>query len=208
MEYQMKKTILLSSLIMLSLVVQAGLYRWVDDAGNVHFSDKVPVAASKKSHSKLNKQGDITKAIDPESVIQNNKDMAVYDENLKKQFLIDQIKAEAEAIVKKRDEYLLSTYENKGELVHSFESKIKMLNGSAKIIEAQNIVLNKKVVKLENKVITIKSKNTIKSLGLKIVDIHATIEQYKQALKDNNEQVAKLTMNYQEDLSRYLQLTE
>ncbi|MEE9326054.1 MAG: DUF4124 domain-containing protein [Cocleimonas sp.] len=204
----MKKAILLGTLIVMSLSVQAGLYRWVDDAGNVHFSDKVPAAASKKSHAELNKQGDITKAIDPEAVIQSNRDMALYDENLKKQFLLDQIKKEAEAVIKKRDEYLLSTYENKGELVHSFETKIKMLNGSAKIIEAQNVVLNKKVIKLEKSKSNIKSKNSILNIDVKIVDIHTTIEQYKQALKDNNEQVTKLTMNYQEDLTRYMDLTE
>lgn len=204
----MSKFAILGSLIILSFSAYAGLYRWVDDAGNVHFSDKVPASASKKTHSKLNKQGDITKSIDPEAVIQKNKDMALYDENLKKQFLIDQVKAEAKSVVRKRDEYLLSTYENKDELIHSFESKIKMLNGSAKIIEAQNVVLNKKIVKLKKSKVVLKSKNTLKSIDNKIVDIHSTIVQYKQALKDNSDQVTKLTMNYEEDLSRYIQLTE
>jgi len=40
-----------------SSIVYAKLYRWVDDEGNVHYSDQVPPEHSSKGHAELNEQG-------------------------------------------------------------------------------------------------------------------------------------------------------
>ncbi|WP_299872399.1 DUF4124 domain-containing protein [uncultured Cocleimonas sp.] len=204
----MKKIVVLGSVLLIALSAQAGLYRWVDDAGNVHFSDKVPAAASKKSHSELNKTGDVTKTVDPSS-LQNEKELEEIAANEKaKQEEIRRIKQEAMDIVYKRDDYLLATYENEDEIKHSFESKIKMLKGNSRILEAQNNVLSKKIVKLEKKVSTVKHKDTLLSLSGKIVNINKTIVQYKQALEENETQIAKLSANYKIDLERFIELTK
>lgn len=204
----MRKIVVLGSVLLIALSAQAGLYRWVDDAGNVHFSDKVPVSASKQTHSELNKTGDVTKTVDPSS-IQNEKELEeiAANEKAKKQE-IQRIKQEAIDIVYKRDDYLLSTYENEDEIKHSFESKIKMLKGNTKILEAQNNVLSKRIIKLEKKVTTITHKDSRQTLAEKIVNINKTIVQYKQALKENQTQIAKLNSDYKTDLNRFLELTK
>ena len=43
---------------------QAGLYRWVDEYGDVHYSDKVPPKYLKKEHEELNEQGTLVKKHD------------------------------------------------------------------------------------------------------------------------------------------------
>ena len=111
-------------------------------------------------------------------------------------------------VVYKKDDYLLSTYENKNELSHSFESKIKMLEGNTRILKAQNNVLNKKVAKLEQKVTSTTHKDMLNTLAGKIVNINKTIKQYKQALEENETQIAKLNSNYKTDLARFLELTK
>lgn len=204
----MKKIVVLGSALIIALSAQAGLYRWVDDAGNVHFSDKVPAAASKKTHSKLNKTGDVTKTVDPSSK-QNEielKEIAAKEQEQRDE--IQRIKQEALDVVYKKDDYLLSTYENKNELSHSFESKIKMLEGNTRILKAQNNVLNKKVAKLEQKVTSTTHKDMLNTLAGKIVNINKTIKQYKQALEENETQIAKLNSNYKTDLARFLELTK
>ena len=204
----MKKIVVLGSVLLIALSAQAGLYRWVDDAGNVHFSDKVPASASNKSHSELNKTGDVTKTFDPSS-IQNEKELEeiAAREKAKKEE-IKRIKQEALDIVYKRDDYLLATYENEDELKNSFESKIRMLEGNSRILEAQNNVLNKKIVKLEERVTTVTHKDTLNTLAGKIVNINKTIIQYKKALEENNTQIAKLNADYKTDLNRFLELTK
>ena len=182
----MNKLVVLGATLMFVLSAQAGLYRWVDDAGNVHFSDKVPVAASKKSHTKLNKAGSVTKTVNPESVQREIDSLEQAAKEKKRLDEIERVKHEANEVIQKRDDYLLSTYENKHELINSFESKIKMIEGNTRILKTQNNILDKKIVKLENKVKSTTNNDTVKSMANKINSINRTINQYTQALIENN----------------------
>lgn len=204
----MKKILVVSIALLLASSVQAGLYRWVDDNGKVHFSDKVPAAASKKTHTKLSKSGDITGQIDP-AAKQRKLDLRKARKKEKEELAkLRRISYEAQAEIQKRDDNLLSTYENEGELVRFFASKIKMVEGNNKILEAQNGVLHRKVVRLEAKATQTEHDPTLKNIAKKIVNINKTIEQYKQALLENEKQLLRLTKNYQTDLARFKELTE
>ena len=88
------------------------------------------------------------------------------------------------------------------------QEMVKMLEGNSRILEAQNNVLNKKIVKLEKKVTTTTHKDTLNTIAGKIVNINKTILQYKQALKENEIQISKLNANYKTDLNRFLELTK
>lgn len=204
----MKKLALISFSLVMAVSAQAGLYRWVDDAGNVHFSDKVPAAASKKSHAKLNKSGDVTQKVDPESK-QKKIDLKKAKQREKEQIAeLHAIKAEAQAIIQQKDDNLLSTYEDEKELVRYFESKIRMVEGNSKILEAQKTVLKKKVIKLEDKAIGTKAEVAMKKIAKKIVNLNNTLGQYEQALVENQKQILKLSTNYHNDLARYKELTD
>ena len=200
----MKKILIIAStsLLFVSSLAQAGLYRWVDEKGEVHFSDKVPVAASRKAVSEMGKRGGVKNTVDPEAVAlaklkrEKNAEALAEEEALK---LAEQKKI---AELKKRDDYLLSTYENKQEIVKSFKTKIKLLKGNAAILKAQNVVLEKKL----NKLLT--SKSTIKNQAKKIVNITKTIEQYKKALQQNEEERLNISKNFQSDIKRYNELTQ
>ena len=200
----MKKILIIAStsLLFVSSLAQAGLYRWVDEKGEVHFSDKVPVAASRKAVSEMGKRGGVKNTVDPEAVAlaklkrEKNAEALAEEEALK---LAEQKKI---AELKKRDDYLLSTYENKQEIVKSFKTKIKLLKGNAAILKAQNIVLEKKLNKL------LSTKATIKNQAKKIVNITKTIEQYKKALQQNEEERLNISKNFQSDIKRYNELTQ
>ncbi len=204
----MKKILVVSIALLIASSAQAGLYRWVDDSGKVHFSDKVPAAASKKSHTKLSKSGDMTRKVDP-AAKQKKLNLKLAREKEQEELAeLRRIKSEAEAEKRERDNNLLSTYENEGELVRYFASKIKMVEGNSKILEAQNGVLNRKVIRLEEKASITKDDPTLKNLAKKIVNINKTIGQYKQALQENDKQLLQLTKNYQTNLARYKELTK
>ena len=204
----MKKLLVISIALVLASTAQAGLYRWVDDNGKVHFSDKVPAAASKKSHTKLNKLGAVTGQVDPE-LKQKRLDIKKAAKHEREQKAeIYRLKAEAQAIIQREDDNLLATYENENELIRYFESRIKMVEGNSKILEAQNRVLVKKVTKLELKSTNAVEVKAIDSISKKIVNINKTLQQYKQALTENENQVASLTEEYQVDLARYKELTK
>lgn len=205
----MKKTVVIGfGLLMAVSSAQAGLYRWVDDAGNVHFSDKVPAAASKKSHAKLSKSGNVTKRVDPES---KKKSLELKQAELREQEKaaeMQRIKAQARAVIQQRDDNLLSTYADEKELVHYFETKIKMVEGNSNILKAQKNVLKKKIVKLEDRATKTKHKKSLDSIANKIVHINQTLEQYDKALIENKTQISQLNETFKTDLARYKELTK
>ncbi|MGK0271398.1 MAG: hypothetical protein ACI88H_002057 [Cocleimonas sp.] len=204
----MKKLLVVSIALLMASSAQAGLYRWVDDNGKVHFSDKVPASISQKTHTKLNKSGDVTGKVDP-AAKQKKLELLEAKKKEKEQLAeIRRVKAQAQAEIQQKDDNLLSTYEDEDELVRYFTSKIKMVKGNSKILEAQNDVLSKKVVKLETKASTTKHDPTLKNIAKKIVNINKTLEQYQKALVENDKQLLQLTKNYQTDLTRYKELTQ
>jgi len=207
-EMKMKKLLVVSIGLAMAVSAHAGLYRWVDDAGNVHFSDKVPAAASKKSHTKLNKSGDVTGQVDPSS---KQKELDLIKAKEKEKEILAEIrrkKAAKEAIIQKRDDDLLSTYADETELVTYFESKLKMVEGNTKILEAQKNVLKKRIVKLETKATATKHEKALKNIAKKLVDINSTLEQYDKALDENDKQILQLSKNYKTDLARFKELTK
>jgi len=131
----MKKLLVVSIGLVMVASAHAGLYRWVDDAGNVHFSDKVPAAASKKTHTKFNKSGKVTAKVDPESKIKAINSKLMAGKEKERQAELERIKAAELAVSQKRDNDLLSTYSDEDEIVRYFESKIKMVKGNTKILQ-------------------------------------------------------------------------
>jgi hypothetical protein len=207
----MNKRFLLASasiLLLSSLTAQAGLYRWVDEAGEVHFSDKVPVAASRKAVSEMNKNGVVQKTVDPEAEALAKlkyKEDTIEREKLEK---IEENRLEKIAVLKKRDDYLLSTYENKEEITNSFISKIKLMKGNAAILDAQTLILEKRLISMEKQHSLVKNKSRKETLESKIINIAETISQYKKALIQNKEERTILSKNYKTDLNRYINLTQ
>ncbi len=206
----MKNSLFMISLMCLtfSSFANAGLYKWVDEKGEVHFSDKVPVEASRKAVSEINKQGAVTKTVDPEALAQAKLEFEANTAAREKQEALDKVIREAAAILKKRDKYLLSTYENQQELRTSFESKINLIKGNEAILETQNIVLNKRLTTLKARTLAVKHESKKSELNKKVIRISSTIKQYNKALIQNKEERQKLSKNYKVDIKRYIELTQ
>jgi len=204
----MKKILVLSTALVLFSSSYAGLYRWVDDTGEVHYSDKVPVSASQKAHSKIDKHGITRKTVDPNAQKKEQEELNELIQQRKERERLVLEKRKARAKIEKRDNYLLLRYENEGELKHYFENKIKLINGNSTILKTQNEILNKKVVKLEKERSASNHKATTESLERKIVDVNETIRQYEKALIENDMEVIKLSKAYKEDYQRFSELTQ
>lgn len=199
-----KKILLIAStsLLLVSSLAQAGLYRWVDDKGEVHFSDKVPVGATRKAVDEINKGGGVKSTRDPEAEALARLKLEKNAETIAQEEAAAQAKQDRVATLKKRDDFLLLTYENKEEIVKYFKTKIKLMKGNAAILKAQNIVLEKRLNKLLNR------KTATKDQEKQIESITKTIGQYKKALQQNEKERLNISKNYQSDIKRYSELTQ
>ena len=187
-------------LLVIMTTTDAGLYRWVDAEGKVHFSDKVPAKVAKQGHSELGENGVETKKTLSAKELQEI--TAEKEKNAEEnKLLAEEAKKVKQTLAEKakRDEYLLLTYDSKKELNNFYENKLAMLSGTADILLSRNEILTNKLTQLQ------KNKAN-KSLKVKIADINKTIDQYKKALKDNLQEVSKLKQDYAQDLKRYSEL--
>jgi len=208
-----QKVFLSVSCIVLSLasvsISQAGLYRWVDGSGKVHFSDKIPPSSSQKGHSELNKDG-----IEKKKVLSAKEIKKIKDEAEKKAVENQQIalKRENEKQIlrekRKHDVYLLSTFDSKDELIHYYESKIVTLSETANILITRNENLAEKITKVSKKQKAAKTKSLQQSFGKNLARLNKSFSQYEKALKDNKQEISRLTKKYKRDLKRYDELSQ
>jgi hypothetical protein len=100
----------------------AGMYKWVDDNGEVHYGDRIPPEYSDKERRKINEQGRTLKVYDaartPEEVAEAERLEALR---------LEQEKQEAEQA--RKDHILLSTYSSEDDLLTTRDGKLSSLEG-------------------------------------------------------------------------------
>lgn len=197
-------TLALTQTIMVS---HAGLYRWVDASGKVHFSDKVPPAIAQKGHSELTQNGvEKKKVLSAEEIQQIKAEEEALSEAKKLEALSIEKEKQAQLGKRKHDAYLLSTFDSKDELINYYEDKISTLSGTANILIARNDSLNLKVKKVIKKQTLTKNDTTKKALAAKLANLKKSISQYEKALEENEKEVLNLKNQYERDLSRFQEL--
>ncbi|WP_347257958.1 DUF4124 domain-containing protein [Methylocaldum sp.] len=107
----------------------AATYRWVDEKGAVHYSDRVPPEEAKHRRSKLDAQGHEVEVLEgaksPEQI---------EGENQLKQLRLDQERILAGQ--RDRDLALLRTYRSEEEINLALQGKLNMLDSLIKVTEA------------------------------------------------------------------------
>lgn len=105
----------------LPLTASAKLYRWVDEAGNVHYTDKIPPEHAKQERSEYNKQG-----VEVERV-----EAAKTPEELAKEQELERLRAEQQKLIEKQkeaDEALLRTYRSEDDLIMARDGKLTAID--------------------------------------------------------------------------------
>ena len=104
-------------------------YRWVDENGAVHYSDRVPPDQAKHRRAKLNSEGREVEVLDgaksPEQIEMENR--------------LGQLRLEQEKILaaqRDRDQVLLRTYRSEEEMNLALQGKLTMLDSLIKVTEA------------------------------------------------------------------------
>ena len=193
------------SLVLYSASISAGLYRWVDAKGNVHYSDRIPPKAVKYGHVKLSstglkKQTELSAKQKKEIVdreIQRKKD----EKEKKKKALKAKLK-------KMEDDQLLAIYSNKKELINVYEGKIEMATMSIKLLKKRHKVLSSRLAKAEIKQEKMKNPKFKEVLTKKIDDMLDGLKVYQQAITENMIERNKLEKEYAVNIKRFDHLTE
>jgi len=179
----------------------AKLYKWVDENGQVHFSDKIPPQEIKRQHSEVDKHGLETKTVEaaktPGEIAEERRQLA--------------IKAEQDRIAKEqaeRDRILLDTFSNEDEIINARDRQLATMEASNQItagsIDSLTLKLQeqtKNAADYERQAQEV-PKNILKDID----DIKLQIEQHRASIKAKEQEQVKLREKYQAYIDRFREL--
>lgn len=186
---------LLILLLLASVGAEAGLYRWVDEAGNVHYSDVVPPTVIKQEHSELNDQGMTVKtfpaAPTPEEITAR-----------KRQETLAKLRDALENKQQEQDNYLLANYADVTELDAVFHSKLQVLDKNTRSIQERRDSLARRLDAVKTQVDKLESAEERKKLQAYTDEAEQTLASYGFALQENQTEQDRLRQRYEKDRQR------
>jgi hypothetical protein len=129
---------------------QAGLYRWVDEYGAVHYGDKVPPKYLKQEHQELNEQGTTVK--------KHDRAMTAEEKAEKKRLEAERMRIENEKRAQAlRDRVLTDTYTTERDLVAAKNARLDAIDSQLQLSKELIKNTNEKVKKTERLIESIKA---------------------------------------------------
>lgn len=174
----MKRFVLISlsvTLLSSAFAVQATMYKWVDENGQMHFGDQIPPKYIVKEHEELNEQGVTVKHKDAAKTAEQ-KAQAKRLENERKQAALEEKKK------KQRDRVLLDTYTTERDLIVARDSRLDAVGSQIQLAESIIKDSNNKIESMEKQVTQIKASNREVPL-----DLYQRIDGEKQQVKVQSE---------------------
>jgi hypothetical protein len=193
------------TIVLASATADASLFRWVDDNGKVHFSDKIPPSIAQKGHTSLTKHG-----VESEVVSSSDELKRQHEEKQKEKKAETDKTASmlAEEEQKRKDDLLLATYESRSELIGAFNRKISLIDQSVEISTAREENLVQKIARLNKQLKGSKGDVRQLTLSLQAENAESTLAEYREAIRMSRVDKKILTRDYKETLSRFDKLTQ
>lgn len=174
------------------------LYKWVDEDGNVSYSDQVPPDRIKKEHQELNDQGVVMDKVDKAKSKE-------YYQKLKEQ---QRLKKEQEVQAQKEEEKrqnLIKAYTNEDEIIRLKEERIYSIEKNIDSAK-QNLVFQKKSLSDMQTIAANNERSGQKvsdALLKRIVAIEEKIKYQKKFIQVKYDELEKVKVKFDEDLERY-----
>ena len=132
---------LLSCTLVYGPMAAAGMYKWVDDQGEVHYGNSVPPEYADKERRKLNERGRTVKVYDaaktPEEIAE-----AVRLEAIR----LEQKRVAAEKA--RKDHVLMATYSSEDDMLKTRDGKLSALEGLIQLTQRRIISMNNRLKQL------------------------------------------------------------
>ena len=150
----MRLSLITLSVLLLSTTfsVQAKMYKWIDEDGQMHFGDKIPPKYLVKEHDELNEQGVTTKHRDAVKTPEEKAEARRLLKEQKKAALIAKKK-------KQRDRVLLDTYTTERDLIVARDSRLDAVGSQIQLAETIISDSNNKIEVMDKRITQIRATN-------------------------------------------------
>ena len=192
------------SMTMITCAVSAApLYRWVDEKGEVHYTDTVPPEYAQKERRELNMQGvtvkEIEKAKSPEQAA---------EEQRKIEAAARQIEAEKKQrkIESQLNRQLLDTYTSEQDIITARERNLLTLDGTISFSQTTLEKLHTTLVQLNKDLTSSTNENVRKKIQANMDMTTQQIKDMETFIKDKKSARNVLAKKYDEDLARFREI--
>jgi len=191
---------LLASLL-LAFGAEAGLYRWVDEDGNVHYTDIIPPSQIKKGHTELTEQGVRIKTIPPAKTL----------EEIQAEKELERLRVQQEQIIEQQkaaDRVLLQTFRSEDDIKMARDGKLSsievMLHVTKDNIRRQQEWLSRLRTEAAN--LERAGRPIPRQLSDSISSSERSIREAYGIIVDREEQKKAIRDRFERDLDRFRQL--
>jgi hypothetical protein len=182
------------------------LYKWIDEDGQIRYSDRLPPSQNKKKHQQLNSHG----------VILSTKEAAKTDEELaaeaEAKLLQDQEQAvadQAKQLQDEKDRVLLMTFSSAEELGLARQNRLEVIDSVIQLITNSVLATQKTLDILEAS-----AAENFTAVGKEVPGgLAQKIEHFTRKLDNRNEQLGlkilekqKINRQYEQDVARFREL--
>jgi hypothetical protein len=189
----------LAGMVLSAPVVRAATYKWVDDQGVVHYTDKMPPEAINKGSIELNKQGVPIKKNDPALTPEQRRAREAEEERARQT-------ARAREEAQRKDRALLQSYTTESEIDLSKKRALGTIDGQIQSAQAYVVTLNKRKEETQGRVAALNGKPPPPELEREVVNVNEELEKQAELIAAKRKEAATVTARYDADKQRWREL--
>jgi hypothetical protein len=177
----------------------ANLYKWVDEKGVTHYTDKMPPDAVDKASVELNRQGIAVKRTEPAPTPEQRRAKALEEERLK-------ATARERESVDRRDRALMQSYTTEDEIDLARTRALSTLDTQVTSAQAYSAQLAKRRDDLEAKRKSYGSKPVPAAIDTELESIADELGKQATLIAERKRDSAAMTAKYDQDKQRWREL--
>ena len=178
---------------------RAAMYKWVDERGVVHYTDKMPPEAVDKASVELNPQGIPVKKTEKALTVEQRRATAEDEERQRRA-------AKQQEEVARRDRALLSSYTSEAEIDLARNRSLQTINSVISSTQAFSEQLDKRKADAEAKKVEFKGKPVIATLDRELESIDAELARQADLIAQKKRETTAIIAKYDADKQRWREL--
>lgn len=179
--------------------VQAATYKWTDEKGVVHYTDKIPPEALNKGNVELNKQGVTVKRTDPALTPEQLRAREIEAERAR-------LLAKEREIIERRDKALLSTYTLESEIELARSRALATIDAQVQSATAYSALLNKRKAELDTRKAALGDKPVPPVIERELANINVTLTGQAELISTKQREMQVVSARYDADKRRWQEL--
>jgi ribosomal protein L9 len=188
--------LVLAVILLASPGVRATMYKWVDDQGVVHYTDKLPPEAVNKGSVELSKQGITLKKNDPALTPEQRRAKEAEEERARQA-------AKARDELLRKDRALLQTYTTESEIDLARTRALGTINGQVQSAQAYSTSLNKRKADVGARIAALGDKPVPPALTAELTNINDELTRQADLIAAKHRESAAVSARYDADKQRW-----